>query len=137
MNIFDDLQIELTQLLNFFKLGLDVGEKILTCPAEDVEKHTNHRHRILNKTSELSVKINLLLQQFDDLNPAPAQKQSINALKNKIFELGPKFEFQNRKIQTYLSKLKIAIRSQLVTHQKSKTAIKAYMKSPSRETRIL
>ncbi len=121
----------LEKLYTLFQLALEVGETLISSPDEEIVKHTDHRHRILNKTQLLSTKSKKILNEIMGTGAlTSAEEAFISEKRSRIFDLEPLLRRQNIKIQQNVSQRLAACRQKLAGNTQRVHAISAYMKAP-------
>ena len=118
-------------LYSLYELVIELGNEIMNGNNDDVVKHTDHRHRVLNKTNSISKECREELKAICEDNNIPSNEKAFLLEKRKrISDLSPKMSSQNQLLTKNISERMSAIRDEILSFQKRKQAISAYITAP-------
>ncbi|MGL1902365.1 MAG: hypothetical protein OCC49_09525 [Fibrobacterales bacterium] len=129
--VVEEISERLEKLYTLFQLALEVGESLIVGVDEDIVKHTDHRHRILNKTQALSKESKEAMDQaLQSGTLSKAEEAFVAEKRARIFDLEPLLRRQNIKIQQNVAQRLAECRKKLAGNTTRVHAISAYMKAP-------
>lgn len=120
----------LDQLFHYYQKLQQTGSQVNLQELDQIVNHLDERGRILQMTREIMAKYGPLKESLAKGKQTPSELAFLQEKRNRIKDLAPKLNQQEKQILALLKKELIQTRSEMLDQNQSANAIRQYLAAP-------